>query len=187
MVLNTWHASIRVGRNDLKFGDAVSFLDLSLFLNSQRRILSKTFRKPLCLYDYTPYNSYHPKGCYKSLILGELHRLRVACTLGTHFNEQTKLFKQKLCARGYPANMFDRLAVRVLHSDRSLSTCTKFKHDSVFLSVPYHAGTEGTSFTALHDVKDLFVHMTGKNIQIGKCYTGHKNLLYPVQNRVEGG
>ena len=71
-------------KQELKFGSltwkvekpskSIDFLDLTIQLEGNGTVNTKTYIKPLCLHLYIPPRSAHPKGVIKSLIFGTLRR-----------------------------------------------------------------------------------------------------------------
>jgi hypothetical protein len=51
---------------------SVKFLDLTIAIGEDRRIVTKTYKKPMNLYLYIPPASAHPPGMLKSIVYGNL-------------------------------------------------------------------------------------------------------------------
>ena len=97
--------------NELKFGSLtwevgpltrkVDFLDLTIQLNNDGSITTKTFVKPMNLHLYIPPHSAHPLGVLKSLIFGNVLRYWNQNTHRHDFIEATSAFYGHLLNRGY--------------------------------------------------------------------------------------
>ena len=55
----------------------IDFLDLTIWINKENRIMTKTFRKPQNIYQYIPKQSAHPPGVGRAIIFGCMRRYRL--------------------------------------------------------------------------------------------------------------
>ena len=79
----------------------VNFLDLTITLESDGTITTKTFVKPMNLHLYIPPQSAHPKGILKSLIFGNLQRYWIQNSNRADFLSTAGAFLGHLQNRGY--------------------------------------------------------------------------------------
>ena len=98
---NEYHSCIKVTRDkDDDHDQRVSFLDLDVSI-SGGKLLFQTFRKKLCSYDYTPFNSCHAPSVFGAIVAGELVRLLRTNSCENTFSGQVGFFFSKLHDRGY--------------------------------------------------------------------------------------
>ena len=75
--------------DDIVYGDSLNFLDLNISIDSTNRIVTKSYQKPLNLYQYIPPHSAHPphmmRGIIYSLIEGFFHGGNVPSVAVTFF------------------------------------------------------------------------------------------------------
>jgi hypothetical protein len=79
----------------------VNFLDLTLTIEPDGRITTRTFIKPMNLQLYIPPQSAHSPGVLKSIIFGNVFRFWGQNTNQQHYIATTKDFYQALLNRGY--------------------------------------------------------------------------------------
>jgi hypothetical protein len=79
----------------------VNFLDLTITINGNGLLTTKTYQKPTNLHLYLPPTSAHPPGVLKSLIYGNLQRFWLQNTLVTDYIDIAKQFAEHLIARGH--------------------------------------------------------------------------------------
>ena len=82
-------------------GQQVNFLDITVRINENQRIETKTYQKPMNLFLYIPPFSAHPPGVRKGLIYGTLRTYWKQNSKPTDFQHFTRLFYHRLLARGY--------------------------------------------------------------------------------------
>ena len=92
-------------------GTEVNFLDITISINSKNRIETKTFQKSMNLFLYIPPTSAHPPGIAKGLIHGSLQKYWKQNTKTTDFQHITKLFFQRLLARGHNPTLTRQLFI----------------------------------------------------------------------------
>jgi hypothetical protein len=98
---------------------SVNFLDLTIAIGEDRRIVTKTYEKPMNLYLYIPPASAHPPGVLKSIVYGNLRRYWLQNSSRSDFIETAKRFANRLIARGHSA-----ATVRTVFMDAALSLDT---------------------------------------------------------------
>jgi len=79
----------------------VDFLDLTIKLQPNGTIITKTYEKPTNLHLYIEPQSAHPKGVLKSLVFGSILRYWKQNTLNSDFIAISRAFFQHLLNRGY--------------------------------------------------------------------------------------
>lgn len=94
----------------------VDFLDLTIAIGADRRIVTKTYEKPMNLYLYIPPASAHPPGVLKSIVFGNLQRYRWQNSLPSDFILQATRFAERLIARGHSANSIRRIFMEAARS-----------------------------------------------------------------------
>ena len=85
----------------------VDFLDLTISLEKDGSITTKTYVKPMNLHLYIPPRSAHPIGVLKSLIYGSLHRYKIQNSRFSDFTSVTKALYGHLLNRGYSPAVLD--------------------------------------------------------------------------------
>ena len=86
---------------------SVNFLDLTITIETDGSITTKTFVKPMNLHLYIPPTSAHPKGTVKSLIFGNLQRYWTQNSRKEDFISAAASFYGHLLNRGYTQEMLD--------------------------------------------------------------------------------
>ena len=86
-----------------------------LFTN---RLDTKTFQKPLNLYQYLHFTSNHPPKVFKALIKGECIRFARTNTLRETFDATVHLFETRLRKRDYPAALISKVTDTVKYRQR---------------------------------------------------------------------
>jgi len=101
---------------------SITFLDLTIDVNANGTIKTKTFQKPTNLHLYIPPNSAHPPGVLKSIIYGNLRRYWLQNTDVTDYINIAQQFASRLCARGYDRNKIMELFIQAAqHIDNTAS------------------------------------------------------------------
>jgi len=86
----------------------VTFLDVTIYKEKDKPILHKTHIKPTNKPLYVKYDSHHPPGTFKGMIIGEAIRFRRTNSKATHFHKIILKHKHKLQKRGYPTNFINK-------------------------------------------------------------------------------
>lgn len=125
----------------------VDFLDLTLSIQSDGTIKSRTYQKPMNLHLHLPPSSAHSRGVFKSIIYGTLRRLRLQNDSEDDFTHFVTLFYERLCRRGHSGLALRRdfhLAARRLERSLSRGATRVTQQDrrttdsQLFLHVKYH-------------------------------------------------
>ena len=90
---------------------SVNFLDLTIYIDKNRNIITKTFQKECNLHLYIPPHSAHPPGVLKSIVYGNLRRYWHQNTYTTDFISIAKQFANRLIARGHNQDVIYELFV----------------------------------------------------------------------------
>ena len=100
----------------------VDYLDLTIYkgtyFNFTNILDTKTYQKPLNLYQYLHYTSNHQPQIYKSIIKGETIRYIRTNTSYETYNATLQKFKQRLLKRGYPKQLIMKLTATVQYNKR---------------------------------------------------------------------
>ena len=104
----------------------VNFLDLDMTLGREKtrmgdtvRILLRPYRKPGNAYAYVPFNSFHGRHIFRGWVLAELLRLLTHSSSPAIWQEETGIFFQHLCSRGYPRAFLGRVFQEITWDRRS--------------------------------------------------------------------
>ena len=116
-VMNSFHPSIVCTHDVSDGGKSASFLDLALNLDGNHLHYS-TYRKPINVYNYTPYDSCHARNIFRAIIATELFRLLRTNNSEASFDYQVAFFFGKLVNKGYAVHEMRRLALKFCWSRR---------------------------------------------------------------------
>ena len=98
---------------------SVDFLDLTISIDHRRRITTKTYQKPLNLYQYIPPMSAHPPNMIKGIIYSLMKNYYRQNTLESdYYNMAVKLFERH-AARGWDRTLIKSL---ILDADRRIKS-----------------------------------------------------------------
>jgi hypothetical protein len=129
------------------------FLDLTLKIQGDGTICSKTYIKPMNLHLYIPAHSAHPPGLMKSLVFGQVQRYWKQNSCITDFEDVTRSFYEHLLNRGYQKQILNECFLDAANKldneekkprtpspfDQSEYSTVKNDHDDlVFFHVQYH-------------------------------------------------
>jgi hypothetical protein len=120
---------------------STNFLDLTISINNDGTLYTKTYQKPTNLHLYIPPNSAHPPGVLKSIIYGNLRRYWLQNTRITDFMEITQQFAERLSARGYDRNTIVELfsaAAKRLDNHTKTAKETRATNDTIYLHWTWH-------------------------------------------------
>lgn len=106
------------------------FLDLEITIGPDRRIITKTYEKPMNLFLYIPPKSAHPPGVLKSIVYGNLQRFWRQNTYTSDYICVARKFAQRLIARGHSPATVQELFMEAAkaidrNSQRDTATATK--------------------------------------------------------------
>lgn len=96
-----------------------NFLDINLFYSEDHIIHSNVYQKPLNMYAYLPFHSYHTPGQKKGFIKAEALRYSRICSRKTDFLKMITLLNIRLLRRGYPINFINNCIKDVKWEDRT--------------------------------------------------------------------
>ena len=129
----------------------VNFLDITIMLDREGNLSTKTFQKGMNLFLYIPPHSSHPPGLMKSLIYGLLLTYFLQNTRISDFYTIVSLLHKRLLARGYTTeninpifmdatekieSCFDPMVYSKKDTERSDPSCS----DKVlFFHIPFHS------------------------------------------------
>ena len=94
-----------------ELSDEVNFLDLTITIDPSRKIVTKTFVKPLNLHLYIPPSSAHPPGMLRGLIFGTLRRYWMQNSRVADYQTITTRFAENLMARGYTRDTIEPIFI----------------------------------------------------------------------------
>ena len=173
-VLNTFDESLTVTIDGDETLSRAHFLDLDLQVVGNH-VEYSTYRKPLCLYMYTPFNSCHPKHIFSGIIATELFRLLTTNSKQKQYEHHKSILFQKLRLRGYSVPLMYSVAARVeedfyaaqQHGENSRIIPFKLPYADVFRRI------------SLGKVlKTHFDLLAGSPCgRVVMCYTSNKNLF----------
>lgn len=89
--------------------EEVNFLDLTISIDSDRRLRTRTFQKPMNLFLYLPPHSAHPPGVLKSLVYGNLNRFYRQNSKVEDYIQLVTEFAGHLIARGHDVTSLEPL------------------------------------------------------------------------------
>ena len=127
---------------------SINFLDLTITLEADRTITTKTYVKEMNLHLYIPPHSAHPKGVLKSLIFGTLQRYWVQNTKMADFTQAVADFYGHLLNREYAAEQ-----LTPLFQEAALAIAKKAKRAA-------RTGEERWDLPTSDPSSRLFIHWT---------------------------
>ena len=117
----------------------ITFLDTCIYkgdrFKSESILDVRTHFKPTEAFQYMHFSSCHPPGVKKGFIKGEALRLLRTNSSKRTFEENRKLFKQRLRVRGYPNNLIDETLSEVKYEETM--SALKKKHNSHQRILPF--------------------------------------------------
>lgn len=90
-----------------KLSKSADFLDLTIDIEKDGSIVTKTHVKPMNLHLYIPPDSAHPAGVLKSLVFGNLQRYRIQNTHRKDYVSASAAFYGHLLKRGWSRDMLN--------------------------------------------------------------------------------
>ena len=118
--LNNFHPSIHF-THQLSL-HTVDFLDLTIYKSRHFTVTNlldtRTYQKPLNLYQYLHYSSHHQTNIYRSIIQGEAIRYVRTNTLEETYTATLHMFTQRLRKRGYPNKLIHSVTANVKYRHR---------------------------------------------------------------------
>lgn len=98
--LNQQHHSIKFTYEFSR--DTINFLDTTVYLDTERKLHTKVFRKPTDMYSYLHYESYHPPHQKNSIAYSQAIRLRTICSEISEFEKASQTLLKFLTLQGHP-------------------------------------------------------------------------------------
>src|SRR5205807_4471993 len=98
--LNNIHSKIKLTWTEQS--QKCNFLDLTIWINPQNHIHTNVYQKPLNIYAYLPFHSYHTDSQKHGFIKAEALRYARICSQRKDFDNIIELLKIRLQRRGYP-------------------------------------------------------------------------------------
>jgi hypothetical protein len=95
-----------------------NFLDINLFCSENNVVHSNVYQKPLNMYAYLPFHSYHTPGQKKGFIKAEALRYSRICSRKNDFLKMITLLNIRLLRRGYPLKFIESCTKNVKWEDR---------------------------------------------------------------------
>ena len=151
------------GLNTLKWKtekptETVNFLDLTITLNKNGTLTTKTYQKEDNLYLYRTPNSCQPPSILKSFVYGQLHRYFWQNTYEEDFLNMVSLFIKHMYDRGHLKQDFipilkaslDKVILSKLPNPKNTMTKPKTNNNNLFLHLPYHPNNPNNN-----DLKEL--------------------------------
>lgn len=178
----------------------VDFLDLTITINEQGFISTKTFQKSMNLFLYITPHSAHPPGLMKSLVFGQLLTYYKQNTLQSDFIELTTLLFQRLLDRGHSHDTLSLLfstAITEIQerlnnpfpSKRTNTSDISSSDTQLLLHMPYHPRDisrqqirniyESTCESNINNFNHIINHQTKSVMKISKvtvAYSRPKNI-----------
>lgn len=103
--LNNTHSKIHLTWTEKNI--KCNFLDITIEITDKNLIHTNVFQKPLNMYSYLPFHSYHTESHKKGFIKGEAIRYSRICSKKRDFDYIIKLFTIRLQRRGYPLHFIN--------------------------------------------------------------------------------
>ena len=118
--LNTFHPNLHFTHQHSS--STIDFLDLTIYKSTTFHFTNildtKTFQKPLNLYQYPHFSSHHPHKIYKAIIKGECIRYIRTNTTYETYAATVQILKLRLRKRNYPKSFIDKATATVNYNDR---------------------------------------------------------------------
>ena len=128
--------------------ESVNFLDLTIWIDDDKKIKYKTYQKEMNLYLYIPKHSASPPGLLRSLVFGLLGTYKRQNSDKKDFNLMVSRLFERLVARGYQRDVLSTLfleAAEKLNSPAYTPKTRRPKHypkakeiNQLFFHLPYH-------------------------------------------------
>jgi hypothetical protein len=119
----------------------VNFLDLTISILPNCTFTTTLYEKDLNLHLYIPPSSAHPPGLLPGLVFGNLFRIHTLCTDEVDKYNRTKLFYDRLAARGYQPQQLLPIFQKAITRAKSYTGPTERPTDrlnAIIFHVQYH-------------------------------------------------
>jgi hypothetical protein len=170
--MNIWESNIKLTIDLEEIVHNVHFLDLHIKIDD--RITFETYRKPLCLYMFTPWLSCHPKSVHLGIVLTELCRLRRTNSCEHTFSKHRNILIEKLVARGFPKN-------RIMHACKQFLESVPSEQTEKKPIVPFKIQfSNGFERFPLAKVLNKFADLLGHHVDSFRfitCFVSRPNLF----------
>ena len=118
--LNSFHPNLHFTHQNST--SSIDFLDLTIYKGTAFHFTNildtKTFQKPLNLYQYLHFSSNHPRNILKAIIKGKCIRYARTNTTYETYAATVFSFKQRLLKRNYPKEFINKVTTTVQYSNR---------------------------------------------------------------------
>ena len=129
-----------------------NFLDLTITIENDGSISTRTYQKPMNLFLYIPANSAHPPGQLQSLIYGLMKTYLHQNSKWSDFTETLNLLYRRLRARGHSSENLNPLfmeaaaklsskrkgAMRGTKKTASMKSMNQKDNEKIFFHIPFH-------------------------------------------------
>ena len=125
-----------------------NFLDLTITIEKDGSISTRTYQKPMNLFLYIPANSAHPPGQLQSLVYGLMKTYLHQNSHWSDFTNTLNLLYRRLRARGHSSSTLNPLFMNAaaklsgkskkIKNERVSTTKVKKDNKKVFFHIPFH-------------------------------------------------
>jgi hypothetical protein len=113
--LNSLHDTIKF---TMTTGESIDYLDVTLKINSDRKIQSQTYYKKTATFDYLHPDSNHPRHCKENITISQNIRHIRNCTQYSTYNYHIQLLKLKLSQKGYSPKLLQKKLIKHSYQNR---------------------------------------------------------------------
>ena len=97
-----------------------NFLDINIWITPKNYIHTNVYQKPLNMYSYLPFKSFHTPSQKTGFIKAEALRYSRICSRKSDFRKMIHLFTIRLQRRGYPLDIINKALLNVTWENRVL-------------------------------------------------------------------
>jgi hypothetical protein len=127
---NSHHPKLQLDPASITIATSGIYLDLTISISYLDKIQFKLYQKEINKYLYIPPMSNHPKSLLSNIIIQELKRYCLYCSLNTDYLEVAKRFRTRLLNRGYTEDFLSPLFENIPSRQTLLSNLQKKKTNS---------------------------------------------------------
>jgi hypothetical protein len=127
---NSHHPKLQLDPASITIATSGIYLDLTISISYLDKIQFKLYQKEINKYLYIPPMSNHPKSLLSNIIIQELKRYCLYCSLNTDYLEVAKKFRTRLLNRGYTEDFLSPLFENIPSRQTLLSNLQKKKTNS---------------------------------------------------------
>jgi hypothetical protein len=128
---NSHHPKLQLDPSSITIASSGIYLDLTISISHCDKVEFKLYQKEINKYLYIPPTSNHPKSLLSNIIVQELKRYCLYCSITSDFEELAKKFWTRLLNRGYDeaflTPLFENIPSREALLQNLLSSTTKKK------------------------------------------------------------